>query len=92
MATFIKGEPPSKNEGLRPEALVQFATDLRQKPGVWAVHPRYLEAYAKGQKLTNKSSTTVANINHGRIASLREGFQARARHGIVFVRYVGGEK
>lgn len=92
MATFIKGEPSRKNVGQQPEVLMKFAKELRDNPGVWAVHPDYETEYKLGSSTRhNSATTTVANINNGRIASLREGFEARSASGIVYVRYLERE-
>lgn len=93
MATFIEGEPRRKFGNVLPEQLVNFADELRANPGVWAVHPDYEEEYKNSDaSRTNSASTTVANINNGRIVSLRDGFEARSTSGIVYVRYNRGDE
>lgn len=89
MAKFIEGDPPITRYAGSPEML-NFANDLRHNPRKWAVHPGYLVEFETNDvSRANSASTTVANINNGRTAALREGFEARSAQGVVYVRWIG---
>ena len=58
-----------------------FAEALRANPGRWAVHPG-------GPRNESAARALSSRINRGKIAAFAEGFEAAARQGTVYVRFL----
>jgi hypothetical protein len=81
VSDIIWADPPEV-ERKKPRAdpvLGNFAAQLRENPGRWAIYP----------KPTQAPGTTAWHINHGRLKVFGQGFEATRRADTLYVRYVG---
>lgn len=80
---FVDELPAAKRPHI--DVLQSFAEVLRENPGQWAKHPTNYKDAAQAR-------TSACNIRKGRSKIFRPGeFEAEARDGVVYVRFVGGE-
>lgn len=76
--------PPPKGGSLLRKEQRAFAEELKARPGQWAIYP------------STRSSVAVralaSRISNGRLTAFGKGFEAVTRHGVIYVRFVGGQE
>ena len=78
-------DPPAAKGGslLRKEQR-EVAEELKTRPEQWAIYP------STGSSLAVRA--LASRISNGRMSAFREGFEAVTRHGVIYVRFVGGQE
>jgi len=80
---FVNELPPARGGRNGDPLLSEFADILRQRPGAWAKWPTKLRP--------NSARTYLSAIPKGLVAAFEPfQFEAAARRGVLYVRYVGG--
>lgn len=80
---FVDDLPPAR-PFTPSEAIAEFAATVRQQPGRWAIYP--WSSNLGHRTLLSRAS----DINrHRGTPSLRTGFEAAVRDGVMYVRYIG---
>lgn len=77
-------EPPAAKGGsLIRKKQREFAEELKTRPNQWAIYP------STGSSVAIRALSS--RISKGRLSAFKEGFEAVSRHGVIYVRFVGGQ-